>query len=349
MRRADDTLSRAIAQPLWPPEREQVKRAGRSRLVSVAARHTELLLENFQHGWAHDAAADFADTVTRYRPGMEQIPPSRGDPWHDAAELFGVAHDLLATHIGPHGRRLSPFVPGYDDDHSLRHALSRMANLTMRATIGDNPTADSRSEHCLITVRQAGFELLTRLGPTPPARQLEELEPRALAMPKLGDEPVAAATDAVRYVRQAAHPYVHGWTPVTMAIVKFTVMPAFLAHDTVLRSQRRPDQRLAAAHQTLSRLGTKLSVRPFVTPPPVDLRDAAVETSKRLRGLRIPDGCDTARLIAAAAGLADDVREMARRIPNDEIAHSQWGPSLGRRQWVPSDRQRYDKFQATLP
>jgi hypothetical protein len=111
MRRADDTLTRAIEQPLWPPEREQAKRAGRARLVSVAARHTELLLESFQYGWAHDAAAAFAAAVSRHRAGMEEIPPSRGEPWHDAAELFGVAHDLLATHIGPDGRRLSPFVP----------------------------------------------------------------------------------------------------------------------------------------------------------------------------------------------------------------------------------------------
>jgi hypothetical protein len=224
-----------------------------------------------------------------------------------------------------------------------------MANLAMLAAVGDSPSADTADEHVLVSVRPAAFELLTRLGPTPSARQLDELEPRMLAMPDLDDDPLAAPTDAAGYVRQAAHPYVQGWMPVSMAIVKFTVMPAFLAHDSVLRSQQQPDRRLAATHQTLSRLGTKLSVRPFVTPPPVDLRDAATETSKRLRGLRIPDGCHTARLTIAATGLAADVLEMARRLPNTEVAYSLWGPSLGRRRWVPSNSRRYDKFRATLP
>jgi hypothetical protein len=323
--------------------------AGRARLVSVVARHTDFLVDTFHECRSRDHAIEFADGLNAFRPSMECYRPMRGEPWHDAAELVGLAHDLFATHIGPDRQRLSPFVPAFDDDAALRYALARIGQVALLATAGRHGFHDSYRQ-VLASVRQPAYELLVRLGPTPVARSLATLEPRMLALPALDDDPYLAATDTVRYLRQLLHRQVHGLEPSTLGTVRSTVMVAFLAHEALLRQPgRRHEPAVVDARARLGRLGAQLSARPMIAPRSPQLREATSRASALLRALDIPAHTDPATLARVARDLAGDIEPVGRHLPPTELAEHRWA-GLGRRRWVPANTApEPDRAGRTLP
>jgi hypothetical protein len=265
---------------------------------------------------------------------MEDHPPRRGEPWHDAAELLGLAHDLLGTHIGPNRERLSPFAPDQDDLDAFRYALSRVGHLALRATAGS--TTEQKSDR-LVTVATPAYELVTRLGPVVRAGSLADLEPRALRPPDPDPDAVVAATDTLRYLRQLVYPAVRRWQPTTTAAVKFTTMAAYLGHTALLRrpGTGRDHPELRASCARLARVGATLAARPTVTPAEPHLQATATDAAHRLRDLTIPAGTATARLATAARTLGDDVHALVPLIPRAELPRKEWATRLGRRLWAP--------------
>jgi hypothetical protein len=308
---------------------------GSRRLVSVAARHAAFLAESFALGQAHEAAKLFAHDLARNAIELGDEPPDRAEPWRCAADLLGVAHDLLATHLGPDCERLSPFAPAHDDQAALRYALSNVGQLVLLAT-GD--LHRFRRSHVVTEAGAAGYRLLVRLGPTAPALTLRELQPLMLTMPDPDPDPLLSAVDAMRFLRQAVYAQVIGREQVTLGVVKDVTRIAFVSHDLLARRPGAPaDPELRAAQAALGRFGARLQNRPAVTPRPAEFRDAALDTNERLLALRLTADSDAdglAQLRAAADGLAADLRHLARQCPRAERPeiHRTIG---GRRRWLP--------------
>jgi hypothetical protein len=317
-------------------------RTGRSRLVSVAARHISFLVECFRPCRAADDATRFVAGVRPHRDTMESTTPNHVGRFHKAADLLGVAHDLFASHLGPGRERLSPFAPRFDDEPALRYLLATVADVVLRAT--NNPATPGRDADALPGTRQAGYELLARLGPTPRVAAVADLQPLLLRMPDPDPDPVASAVDAVDYLRQVVHRHTRpGGQPPTLGTVRAAVLVGFVAHDVLRRHpDAPPDPDRATRQRRLGRTGARLNNRPALAPPDPQLRDTILTTYRRLLAIPLtPGGVDPAalhRLADTTRGLADDVTPLLARLPTAELpvyhlrpsGHGTWRPARTR-------------------
>jgi hypothetical protein len=314
-------------------------RTGRSRLVSVAARHAGFLIESFRPCRAADDAARFVADLRWHHDTMESTRPDHVGRFHQAADLLGVAHDLLASHLGPGRERLSPFAPGYDDEPALRYLLATVADVVLRAT--SNPATPGRDADALPGTRRAGYELLARLGPTPRVAAVADLQPLLLAMPEADPDPVQSAADAVDYLRQLVHRHTRpGGEPPTLGTVRAAVLVGFGAHDVLRRHpDAPPDPDRATRQGRLGRTGARLNNRPVVAPPDPRLRGTVLTTYRRLlaipltRGASDPAGLH--RLAGTTCGLAGAVTPLLERLPAVELPVYYLRPS-GLGTWRPA-------------
>jgi hypothetical protein len=314
-------------------------RAGRSRLVSVAARHLAFLVECFRPCRATEDAAMFFADVSLHHEAMETTRPDHVGAFHRAADLLGVAHDLFASHIGPGRERLSPFAPGFDDEAALRYLLVAVADVVLRAT--NNPATFGRDGRALPGTRRAGYALLARLGPTPRVAAVADLQPLLLRMPDPDPDPVRSAVDAVDYLRQVVHRHTrHGGEPPTLGTVRAAVLVAFVAHDVLRRHpDAPPDRDRVARLDRLGRAGARLNNRPAVAPPDPQLRATVLTTYRRLLAIPLTrGGSDPAalhRLGDTSRALAGQVTLLLERLPSAELPVYYLRPS-GQGTWRPA-------------
>jgi hypothetical protein len=317
-------------------------RTGRRRLVSVAARHVPFLLSCFQPCQAAEDAARFVAEIHRHEGELESTHPDPAEPLHRAAQLLGAAHDLLASHLGPDRERRSPLAPGHDDEPALRYLLGNVADVVLRATA--DPATTELPHLTLPAARQAGYQMLARLGPIPVVPAVADLRPLLLAMPDADDDPVLAACDAVRHLRQVVFWQVQGVHTARLGPLRAAILVAFLAHD-VLRTHpdHPPDPDADRRQHHLGRNGARLDNRPSMSGFDPDLRATVRTTYQRLRAIpRTPGGTDPARLSElahAARDLAGDVDRLDQALPPAELPVFTRGRS-GRGRWGPAPRHR---------
>lgn len=105
---------------------------GYERFLGVAGRHLQLLaapgLANLdsRHPDIHQALPELVRRLTQFK-----ITSTTDSLWGRAADRLGVAHDLLATHVGPFGQALTPDAVLLADPDIRQAATTRLLAMTV--------------------------------------------------------------------------------------------------------------------------------------------------------------------------------------------------------------------------
>jgi len=134
--------ARSMTEPLAGISQVRNAATGHQRFLSVAARHAEFLGGPGGRADADHPSRRLATTLMNLSTGG-----SYGDnepapsPWHRAGDALAVAHDVLATHVGPAGELRGPDTALLAHENQTGPALAELADIALVAVEASRPLA----------------------------------------------------------------------------------------------------------------------------------------------------------------------------------------------------------------
>jgi hypothetical protein len=245
---------------------------GHGQLLHVAAKHADFLLSathGANNGRDHRrAAAGFRQALTPWRQSavhLEANAPSVHEAWRAAAVNLGLAHDVLASHVGPSGQSLTLHAQLLDDRTARSGALLRLAAIVdvaalaaprlarqaHRAKVDSSPELALLEQHTMplwiataqltgISGKHAWTARLDRLRP-PPRLHLPTADPK---------DPLGTVNAAIDVVGRLTIEQVHQPGPHSVASLHLVnaTMVALLGHAELLAQSESPDGPTELAH-----------------------------------------------------------------------------------------------------
>ncbi|MGH3366723.1 MAG: hypothetical protein ACRDOY_05935, partial [Nocardioidaceae bacterium] len=211
--------------------------------VGALRRHLSLVLGNrLLSVWGADPAEEdvaVAELLRSMSPRGVQSPgqagPSTtpespsGGAWADAAASLRLAHDVLASHLGPDRQYLTPDSHLVDQPEARRNGLSLLGALALTnalaaqrlglrvAEVGGAGATRRGAERALFDYERVvgpAERLVACGGPAPRAGDLSHLRPATRTLPVIetGVDPLTAALIRVDWLAQRAHDAARGAT-----------------------------------------------------------------------------------------------------------------------------------------